>query len=319
MNLSSINLRFFANIAPLVTGLNKAERALDQAGRKMQATGKKLTMQLTAPIAGMGAIAVNTFQAFELQMSKVKAVSGATAEEFQALEEDAKRLGASTIFSASQVAELQTEFAKLGFTAKEITQVTEATLALAQATDSDLARAAEVAGATLRGFGLDANETTRVTDVMAKSFSSSALDMEKFAESMKYVAPIANAAGVSIEETTSLLAVLANAGISGSQAGTSLRRILSELGSETGTTAEKIAKLAARGISMENAMDDVGRSAQSALLVLAKERRYYSDPHNRIRKRRRCRKGNGIDHGQHDVGRNEGLGVGVRGFNDFHW
>jgi hypothetical protein len=270
MNLSSINLRFFANIAPLVTGLNKAERALDQAGRKMQATGKKLTMQLTAPIAGMGAIAVNTFQAFELQMSKVKAVSGATAEEFQALEEDAKRLGASTIFSASQVAELQTEFAKLGFTAKEITQVTEATLALAQATDSDLARAAEVAGATLRGFGLDANETTRVTDVMAKSFSSSALDMEKFAESMKYVAPIANAAGVSIEETTSLLAVLANAGISGSQAGTSLRRILSELGSESGTTAEKIAKLAARGISMENAMDDVGRSAQSALLVLQK-------------------------------------------------
>jgi hypothetical protein len=270
MNLSSINLRFFANIAPLVTGLNKAERALDQAGRKMQATGKKLTMQLTAPIAGMGAIAVNTFQAFELQMSKVKAVSGATAEEFQALEEDAKRLGASTIFSASQVAELQTEFAKLGFTATEITQVTEATLALAQATDSDLARAAEVAGATLRGFGLDANETTRVTDVMAKSFSSSALDMEKFAESMKYVAPIANAAGVSIEETTSLLAVLANAGISGSQAGTSLRRILSELGSETGTTAEKIAKLAAKGISMENAMDDVGRSAQSALLVLQK-------------------------------------------------
>jgi hypothetical protein len=270
MNLSSINLRFFANIAPLVTGLNKAERALDQAGRKMQATGKKLTMQLTAPIAGMGAIAVNTFQAFELQMSKVKAVSGATAEEFQALEEDAKRLGASTIFSASQVAELQTEFAKLGFTAKEITQVTEATLALAQATDSDLARAAEVAGATLRGFGLEANETTRVADVMAKSFSTSALDMEKFADSMKYVAPIANAAGVSLEETTAMLAVLANSGISGSQAGTSLRRILSELGSESGTTAEKIAKLAARGISMENAMDDVGRSAQSAVLVLEK-------------------------------------------------
>jgi hypothetical protein len=268
MNLSSINLRFFANIAPLVTGLNKAERALDQAGRKMQATGKKLTMQLTAPIVGMGAIAVNTFQAFELQMAKVKAVSGATAEEFKALEADAQRLGASTIFSASQVAELQTEFAKLGFTAKEITQVTEATLYLAQATDSDLARAAEVAGATLRGFGLDANETTRVTDVMAKSFSSSALDMEKFANSMKYVAPIANVAGVSLEETTAMLALLSNAGISGSQAGTSLRRIITDLGSESGTTAEKIAKLAAKGISMENAMDEVGRSAQQALIVL---------------------------------------------------
>jgi hypothetical protein len=268
MNLSSINLRFFANIAPLVTGLNKAERALDQAGRKMQATGKKLTMQLTAPIVGMGAIAVNTFQAFELQMAKVKAVSGATAEEFKALEADAQRLGASTIFSASQVAELQTEFAKLGFTAKEITQVTEATLYLAQATDSDLARAAEVAGATLRGFGMEANETTRVTDVMAKSFSSSALDMEKFADSMKYVAPIANVAGVSLEETTAMLALLSNAGILGSQAGTSLRRIITDLGSESGTTAEKIAKLAAKGISMENAMDEVGRSAQQALIVL---------------------------------------------------
>ena len=61
MNLSSINLRFFANIAPLISGLNKAERALDQAGRKMQATGKKLTFELTAPIAALGAVAVNTF------------------------------------------------------------------------------------------------------------------------------------------------------------------------------------------------------------------------------------------------------------------
>jgi hypothetical protein len=270
MNLSSINLRFFANIAPLVSGLNKAERAMDRAGRKMQAVGKNLTMKVTAPIIGMGAVAVNTFQGFELQMAKVRAVSGATGAEFEALSKNAKDLGASTIFSAQQVAELQTEFAKLGFTAKEITQVTEATLALAQATDSDLARAAEVAGATLRGFGLEANETTRVADVMAKSFSTSALDMEKFADSMKYVAPIANAAGVSLEETTAMLAVLANSGISGSQAGTSLRRILAELGSESGTTAEKIAKLAASGISMENAMDDVGRSAQSAVLVLEK-------------------------------------------------
>jgi hypothetical protein len=270
MNLSSINLRFFANVAPLISGLNKAERALDQAGRKMQATGKKLTFQLTAPIAGLAAVAVNTFQAFELQMSKVKAVSGATGAEFQALSDDAKRLGESTIFSASQVAELQTEFAKLGFSAPEILKVTEATLALAQATDSELGRAAEVAGATLRGFNLDASETGRVTDVMALSFSASALDMEKFAESMKYVAPIASAAGVSLEETTAMLATLANAGISGSQAGTSLRRILSDLGSEGGTTAEKIAILASKGISMENAMDDVGRSAQSALLVLQK-------------------------------------------------
>jgi len=269
MNLSSINLRFFANIAPLVSGLNKAERAMDRAGKKMQAVGKNLTMKVTAPIIGMGAVAVNTFQGFELQMAKVRAVSGATGAEFEALSKNAKDLGASTIFSAQQVAELQTEFAKLGFTAKEITQVTEATLALAQATDSDLARAAEVAGSTLRAFQLDASQTEMVTDVMAKSFSTSALDMETFAESMKYVAPVAKSAGMSIQETTAMLAVMANAGIKGSQAGTSLRRIISELGAGSEPTAEKIKQLAAAGIGLADAKDEVGRSAQSALLVLA--------------------------------------------------
>lgn len=269
MNLSSINLRFFANIAPLVSGLNKAERAMDRAGKKMQAVGKNLTMKVTAPIIGMGAVAVNTFQGFELQMAKVRAVSGATGAEFEALSKNAKDLGASTIFSAKQVAELQTEFAKLGFTAAEITQVTEATLALAQATDSDLARAAEVAGSTLRAFQLDASETERVTDVMAKSFSTSALDMETFAESMKYVAPVAKSAGMSIQETTAMLAVMANAGIKGSQAGTSLRRIISELGAGSEPTAKKIKQLAAAGIGLADAKDEVGRSAQSALLVLA--------------------------------------------------
>jgi len=269
MNLSSINLRFFANIAPLVSGLNKAERAMDRAGKKMQAVGKNLTMKVTAPIVGLGAVAVNTFQGFELQMAKVRAVSGATGAEFEALSKNAKDLGASTIFSASQVAELQTEFAKLGFTASEITKVTEATLALAQATDSDLARAAEVAGSTLRAYQLDASETTRVADVMAKSFSTSALDMETFAESMKYVAPVAKSAGLSIEETTSMLAVMANAGIKGSQAGTSLRRIISELGAGSEPVTEKIKQLASAGIGLADAKDEVGRSAQSALLVLA--------------------------------------------------
>jgi hypothetical protein len=270
MNLSSINLRFFANIAPMVGGLNKAERKLDQTGRKFESIGRSLTKSISVPMAAIGTLSVAVFSGFEAKMSEVKAISGATADQFQKLKANAEQLGASTVFTAKDVAQLQVEFAKLGFTADEITKVTEATLYLAQASGTDLARAAEVAGATLRGFGLDATETNRVTDVMALSFSRSALDMEKFAESMKYVAPIANAAGVSLEETTALLGVLANAGISGSQAGTSLRRILTDLGSESGTTSEKIAKLAAKGISMENAMDDVGRSAQSALLVLQK-------------------------------------------------
>ena len=242
---------------------------MDKFGRQMQQTGKNLSMKLTAPIVALGAISFSVFKSFEAEMSKVKAVSGATAEEFKMLSDNAKSLGASTMFTAREVAGLQTEFAKLGFTASEITKVTQATLNLAQASGSDLARAAEVAGSTLRAFGLDASQTGMLTDVMAKSFTSSAMDMETFAESMKFVAPVAKAAGMSVQETSAMLAVLANAGIKGSQAGTALRRIISEIGATGKTTGEALKDLASKGLDLADAKDEVGRSAQSALLVLA--------------------------------------------------
>lgn len=270
MNLSSINLSFFANIAPLVTGLNKAERALDRAGRQMQATGKKLTFQLTAPITALGAVAVNTFQAFEQQMAELKAVSGASAEELKRLSDNAKLLGGTTIFTAKEVGALQTEFARLGFSAAEIEKVTEATLYLAQASGEDLARSAEIAGATIRAFGLDAADTTHVADVMAESFNKSALDLSTFADSMKYVGPVAAAAGISLEETSAMLAVLSNAGIKGSMAGTSLRKIIGDLAAGSEPLTEKLKALSAQGISFSDANEEVGRTAQSALLVLTK-------------------------------------------------
>ena len=169
---------------------------------------------------------VRTFRDFEFQMSKVKAITGASEGEIKKLNDTALELGRTTFFTAQQVAELQTNFGKLGFTTQEILDAQEATLQLATATDSDLARAAIVAGAAVRGFGLDASETQRVVDVMAVAFTSSALDIEKFQTSMTKVAPIAKAAGFSIEDTTSIMAQLADSGIEASIAGTSLRNIL---------------------------------------------------------------------------------------------
>lgn len=268
-SLSSLNFRLTANIAPFRKGLNKAERSMDKFGRNMQRTGKNLSMKLTAPLAALGAMSFNVFRDFELEMAKVKAVSGATADEFKALSDNAKELGRSTIFSAREVAGLQLEFAKLGFTAKQITGVTEATLNLAQASGSDLARSAEVAGATLRGFGFDVSETGRVTDVMAKSFSTSSMDMESFAEGMKMVAPIAKSAGMSLEETTAMMSLLANAGVKGSMAGTQLRRIISELATTGKPTTEAIRDLAESGLTLVDAKDEVGRAAQGALTILA--------------------------------------------------
>jgi len=267
--LGSTNLKVGANIGPLKAALKTASAKLRRFGSTAKKVGGTLSRGLSAPIAIIGATSVKVFADFESEMSKVKAVSGATADQLKMLTENAKNLGSTTVFTARDVASLQVEFAKLGFTASEIDKVTESTLFLAQASGSDLARAAEVAGATLRGFGLEAEETGRVTDVMALSFASSALDMEAFAESMKFVAPIANAAGIGIEETTAMLELLANAGIKGSMAGTAMKKIIGELGSTSDGVAGAIKKLAREGIQLADAKDEVGERAQAALLVLA--------------------------------------------------
>jgi hypothetical protein len=105
---------------------------------------------------------------------------------------------------------------------------------------------------------------------MAESFNRSALGLDNFAESMKYVAPIAASANISIEETTALLGVLADAGIRGSNAGTALRRIITDLAKDGRPLADRLKELSDRGLDFGGAMDEVGRFAQSALLVLTK-------------------------------------------------
>jgi TP901 family phage tail tape measure protein len=182
---------------------------------------------------------ISSFTEFEFIMAKVRAVSGATNDEFVKLEKSAAELGRTTFFTASQVAELQLNFSKLGFTTQEILDAQEATINLSVATGSDLARAAIVAGSAIRGFGLDASEATRVVDVMAVAFTSSALDIEKFQTSMTKVAPIAAAAGFSIEETTAIMSKLSDTGIEASIAGTSLRNIFLKLQDPTSKLARR--------------------------------------------------------------------------------
>ena len=270
-SVASTNISVGANLTGLQRGLKIASRSLRRFGTQAKQIGTSLSTSISAPLIGLGAISVRTFQGFEAEMSKVKAVSGATAQEFKILEAQAKKLGATTTFTASEVAGLQVEFAKLGFTASEIDKVTESTLYLAQAGGAELGRAAEVAGSTLRAFGLAAEETGRVTDVMAKSFATSSLDMESFAEAMKTVAPIAKATGVSMEEASGMLGVLANNGIKGSIAGTALKKILSDLHKEGKPMTQTFRELSNQNISLAEANDLVGDRAKGALLVLTEQ------------------------------------------------
>jgi TP901 family phage tail tape measure protein len=215
----------------VVQGEKDLQRLEKRTGTATKSFGKMAAGVLGAvtafrQVASVVSNAIRSFRDFEFQMAKVKAITGANRSEFLKLSKSAQDLGRSTFFTAQQVAELQTNYGKLGFTTQEILNAQEATLQLATATDSDLARAAIVAGSAVRGFGLDASETQRVVDVMAVAFTSSALDIEKFQTSMTKVAPIAKSAGFSIEDTTAIMSQLADSGIEASIAGTSLRNIL---------------------------------------------------------------------------------------------
>lgn len=265
-----INIKFLADLKQFSSQMQNANRSLEKTGAQLRKTGASLTAGLTLPLVGLGALGVKTFAEFEQEMAKVKAISGATADQFKLLEENAKNLGATTRFTASEVAALQLNYSKLGFNPSEILKVTDATLDLALATGEDLANSAVVAASTLRGFGISADETQRVVDVMAKSFSSSALDLEKFQTAMAVVAPVANTAGASIEDTTGYLSVLVNAGIDASTAGTGLRNIFLDVAKSGDTLEGALAKIVNSSNQNATAMDLFGKRGATVATVLAK-------------------------------------------------
>ena len=115
-----LNIVFGASTKSFKKSLKGLERSVKKVGKSLKRTGANLTRNLTLPIIAMGAIAIKTFATFEQSMLKVKAISGATGAEFEALKSKAKELGASTMFTASQVAELQLNLSKLGLTPTEI-------------------------------------------------------------------------------------------------------------------------------------------------------------------------------------------------------
>ena len=260
-NITELSKRVVELEAKLGQAGTKGTTAVNTIGTSVQGLGSKFAnlgstiagaFGITAGIAGFVSImrnAIGITTNFEAQMSKVKAVTGATAKEMYALNNSAKALGASTKFTATEVGQLQEEFGKLGFTTKEILAATDGTLALAAAAGTTLSDAASVAGSTIRGFGLDASEAGRVADVMALAFSKSALDIEDFRESMKLVAPIAAAANIDLETTTALLARLSDVGLKGSIAGTGLKNLLSKLSDSSSVLSQSL------GFTVKNSND----------------------------------------------------------------
>ena len=184
--------------------------------------------------------AFNLIVDFEKANSKLAGILGVTKNEIKDMEAAARQLGATTVYSAAQVTGLQIELAKLGFAKDQILQMEAAVLKFAKAVDTDLSRASAFAGAALRIFNKDASETESVLATFAVATTKTALDFSKLEASLSTVGPVANSFGLSIEDTTALLGMLANAGFDASSAATATRNIILNLCDANGDLAKAL-------------------------------------------------------------------------------
>lgn len=218
--------------------------------------------------AGAGiADTVKTYADFEAAMSEVKAISGATSEEFAQLTEKANQMGAITKFTASESAEAFKYMAQAGWDAKEMMDGIEGLMALAAASGEDLGTTSDIVTDALTAFGLSAKESGRFADVMAQAASATNTDVAKMGDTFKYVAPVAGALGYSIEDTAVAIGLMANSGIKASQAGTSLRSLLTNLTRPVGQAEDAINAL---GISITNTDGSVKPLSQTLQDLRAK-------------------------------------------------
>jgi len=218
-----------SDVQTLSSKCESVSKHLQSFSKGVNGLGTKMTLGVTTTILGATAAAINVGNDFEAEMSRVKAISGATGNQFQKLSQQAMDLGAKTAFSSSEAANGMENLASAGFSTSEIMEAMPGMLDLAASSGEDLANSADIAASTLRGFGLAANQAGHVADVLAKNAADTNAAVADTGLAMKYIAPVAQSAGWSLESVTAAIGLMSNAGIKGEQAGTTLRGALTNL------------------------------------------------------------------------------------------
>ena len=208
---------------------NDAGTRFQALGNSLKSVGGTITKTVSLPLLALGAGALKVAGDFEAGMSEVSAITGATGKDMQALEKQAKTLGATTKFSARDAAEGMKYFGMAGYDTNQIMSALPSTLNLAAAGNVDLGIACDIVSDAMTGLGMSANETTKFTDIMAATITNSNTSVELMGETLKYVGPVAGTLGIGMGDLSVAIGLMGNAGIKGSQAGTALRAGLTNL------------------------------------------------------------------------------------------
>lgn len=193
---------------------------------------------------------------FEASMSNVEALSGASAEELAQLSAMAKELGATTKFTAKESADAMGYMAMAGWDAQQILSGMPGVLSLAAAAGEDLATVSDIVTDSMTAFGLSASETGRYADVLAATAANANTSVAVMGETFKYAAPVAGALGYSIEDVSTAIGLMANAGIKGSNAGTALRNVFNGLLGGVTLTSEAFGEVQVSAVQADGTMAD---------------------------------------------------------------
>ncbi len=216
---------------------------IEALGSVITGVGTTLTKGLTVPLVGAGAASLTVAANFEEGMSKVQAISGASASDMEKLSAKAKEMGANTKFSATESAEAFQYMAMAGWGTTDMLDGISGVMNLAAASGENLGLVSDIVTDAITAFGLSANDSGHFADVLAAASNNANTNVSMLGESFKYIAPVAGAMNYSIEETAVALGIMANNGIKASQAGTSLRSALSHLLKPTDTVAGALKKV----------------------------------------------------------------------------
>lgn len=235
-----------ANIKDFDKQMKKLTSDVNAVGNKLKDVGSTLTKGVTLPLAAVGAISIKTGMDFEAAMSQVAALSGATGDELASLEQKAREMGSTTQFSAKESADAMAFMAMAGWETHQILDGLDGVMALAAASGEDLAKVSDIVTDSMTAFGLQAADSGKFADLLASAASNANTTVSMLGDSFSYVAPVAGALGFTAEDTSKALALMANAGIKGSQSGTALRTMMTNLANPTA--------------KMEKAMNELGIS-----------------------------------------------------------
>ena len=236
--------------------IGAAGEVMQNVGDKISGAGEKL-LPVTGGITALGTAAVKTGADFDAAMSKVAAVSGATGDDLQALRDKAREMGSQTKFSASEAAEAMNYMAMAGWKTEDMLSGIEGVMNLAAASGEDLATTSDIVTDALTAFGLTAADSAHFADVLAAASSNANTNVSMMGETFKYAAPVAGSLGFSVEDTAEAIGLMANAGIKSTQAGTSLRSIMTALAGDVKFCGESIGEVEIQTTNADGSMREL--------------------------------------------------------------